>query len=129
MSLLTCTIPNNRIFNRINDLEQALGVGSNVLAASRTHQDQDNYYLQVDLPGVRREDVTLKIEADELTVTAVRNLPENGEMRSYTFNRSFVVPADVDSEKISAEQKDGVLSVTLPKKEESKPRTISINVN
>jgi HSP20 family protein len=89
--------------------------------------------LKADLPGVAQKDLQLQLTQDVLTISGERrsDAPEGfsvhrQERRPARFARSFTLPAKVDGESISAELKDGVLTVTLPKAPESQPRQITV---
>jgi len=92
--------------------------------------------LKAELPDMRRDDIDISVENGTLTIRGERKL--DGELkqenfhrveRAYgSFERSFSLPNTVDAVKIGAEYKDGVLTVTLPVREEAKPRTIKIEV-
>lgn len=93
------------------------------------------FVLQADLPGVRDADLSLSLEQDVLTLAGQQrsDAPEGyavyrQERAPYRFSRSFALPAKVDPEKTSAVLKDGVLTVTLEKAPEVKPRQISVRV-
>ena len=99
-------------------------------------EDSDGILLKVELPEVDAKDVEIQVENNQLTVRGERKL-ENAENRdSYhriertygAFQRTFTLPTTVDTEHISAESKDGVLRVLLPKKAETKPRQIKVQV-
>ena len=91
--------------------------------------------LKAELAGVAPNDVDVRVENNVLTLKGERHV--DGEVkkddyhrveRTYgVFSRSFTLPSVVDAGKIKAEIKDGILKVTLPKKEEAKPRQIAIN--
>jgi HSP20 family protein len=97
---------------------------------------QHELVLQAELPGVKREDIDIKVENNTLTIRGER---KRGEVkddayhrveRSYgAFARSFTLPNTVSAEGIKAEFKDGLLSVTLPAREEAKPRQVQIAIN
>lgn len=100
-------------------------------------EDGEAVTLRFELAGVEPKDVDIRYENGVITLRGERKL-ENEEKRdnyhrvemSYgSFTRSFSLPAVVDAEKIKAESKHGVLTVTLPKKAEAKPRPISIKVS
>lgn len=93
------------------------------------YEDKDNTYVRAELPGVRREDIGVEIVDGYLTITAARKTKEGDEEQSYSFSRSVSVPESVQSDKVNAAYENGVLTVTLPKKEEAKPRKISVSVN
>jgi HSP20 family protein len=92
--------------------------------------------IKAELPGLQREDIDVHIENHTLTIRGERKLDaaikqENFHRveRAYgSFTRSFSLPNTVDAAKVAAEFKNGVLSVTLPVREEAKPRTINIDV-
>ncbi len=98
-------------------------------------EDNDNYVLRFDLPGVEKKDVKMNFADNTLSISGERKSVEEKEdstchriERVYgKFYRSFTFPTNVDAEKISASYKDGVLTVTVPKAEESKPKQIVIN--
>lgn len=100
------------------------------------HEDQERLLFKVDLPEVRREDLTVRVDGGVLTIEGSRKLEhaegkQNGYHRverSYgAFARSFALPDSVSTEDVNAELKDGVLRVSLAKKREAKPRTIAIS--
>ena len=82
-------------------------------------EDEDAYRLAIDLPGVRPEGLDAELHDRSLRIRAVRD-----ERRSY--ERLLPLPEDVDAERVSADLRDGVLWVTLPKREEVKPRKVAI---
>lgn len=97
----------------------------------------DNLILSAELPGVRREELDLKVEGNVLTIRGerVRDKTIQEEQyhrveRSYgTFSRSFTLPSTVDAARIQARFKDGILEVTLPKAEDAKPKKIDVQVS
>ena len=92
--------------------------------------------LKAELPGIDPKDVDVQVENNVLTLRGERKLDSEVKRESYhrversygAFSRSFTLPTVVDTEKIKAEYKDGVLRLVLPKKEEAKPKQISISV-
>ena len=95
-----------------------------------------NLILRADLPGVSEKEIALKLEGNVLTLSGEKKLEndENSDKyrrieRSYgSFSRSFTLPETADKEKIGAEFKNGVLTVTIPLKAEAKPREVPISV-
>jgi HSP20 family protein len=93
--------------------------------------------LKAELPGLQREDIDLRVENNTLTLRGerkrdsdVKNEQYHRVERSYgAFSRSFSLPSRIDTEKVRAEFKEGVLSITLPVKAEAKPRQIEVAVN
>jgi HSP20 family protein len=92
--------------------------------------------IKVELPDMAREDITVTVEHNTLTVKGTKKAPgdvqdeqfRRMERRYGTFARSFTLPNTVDPAKVTADYKNGVLTVTLPYKEEVKPRTISVEI-
>jgi HSP20 family protein len=90
--------------------------------------------VRVDLPDLKREDIRVGFENNVLTVEGERKRTED-ERETYhrverghgAFRRSFTLPATTDAARIAAEYKDGVLTITLPRREESRPRQIEVN--
>jgi HSP20 family protein len=93
------------------------------------YEDKDNTYVRAELPGVNREDVNVEMVEDYLTITAARKQKEGDNEQSFSFSRSITVPQAVQTDKVSAAYENGVLTVTLPKREEVKPRKISVTVS
>jgi HSP20 family protein len=98
------------------------------------YEQDGNLVLKAELPGVDPKDVDIRVENNVLMLRGERKLDAQVKRDSYhrveraygQFTRSFTLPTVVDTEKIDAQYKDGVLSVTLPKKESAKPRQIQI---
>lgn len=99
-------------------------------------ETKDAILVRVDLPGFRGEEIALKVENDVLTIEAERKAATEvaGETyhraeRSYgKVARSFSLPIGVDTARTDARYVDGVLEITLPKRDEAKPRTINVKV-
>ena len=87
-------------------------------------QDDAHYYARIDLPGFSREDLDLEFESDIVTFTMTEVADDSDEPRS--FKRKIRVPEGVEGSGASAELKDGVLTLTLPKTPEKKPVSIKI---
>jgi HSP20 family protein len=98
--------------------------------------DHHDLVVKAELPDMTREDIEVTVENNTLTLRGTKKFP--GEVkeeqfrrieRSYgTFSRSFTLPNTVDPSKVSAEYKNGVLTVKLPFREEARPRTINVEV-
>ena len=100
-------------------------------------EDADKIELAVDLPGVKQEALDIQVEKDVLTLRGQRTLERKDggkdQFRRYErvnggFVRSFSLPKTVDAEKIAASLKDGVLTLTLPKRPEAQPRQIKVAI-
>ncbi len=100
-------------------------------------ETKDDLTLTFELPGMEKKDVKVMVKDDVLTVSGERNFKseekDDGyirtEISSGSFSRSFTLPDTVDSEKISADYKNGMLEVKLVKKEEVKPKEIEVSVS
>jgi len=92
--------------------------------------------IKVELPDVNRDDVEVTVENNTLTLRGEKKMPADVkedqfrrvERRYGRFSRSFTLPNTVDANKVSAEFRNGVLTINLPFKEEAKPRTINVEV-
>ena len=102
--------------------------------AMDVEEHDDRYEVKLEIPGVSRDDVKITLENDTLVIKGEkRQENEKKERRSVersygSFSRSLTLPAHIRSEKAEASFKEGVLTVTLPKTEEVKPKTIEVNV-
>jgi HSP20 family protein len=92
------------------------------------YEDKDNTYVRAELPGVNRDDVGVEMVEGYLTITAARKQKDGDNEESVSFSRSINVPDVIQSDKVAAVYQDGVLTVTLPKREEAKPKKVSIEV-
>lgn len=96
------------------------------------YQDDDHYYARFELPGVKREDVGVELHKAVLTVSYTSRPTGGGEgdeaatESTHSVSRSISLPEDVRADGVQARLEDGVLTITLPKQEESKPRSIQI---
>lgn len=93
-----------------------------------TREDKDNFYLRVELPGLKREELKLKVVDQVLTIKGQKKSWKDENEQAASIERSVSLPDQVNPDKIEAAYEDGVLTVTLPKREEVKPREIEINV-
>jgi HSP20 family protein len=111
----------------INNLGEVFpGVTGDRLAVD-VHEDKDNYFASFELPGVKKEDVKLELNNGLITVSAEKREKNGDTESSYSLTRSVSVPDGVNVEAIAAKLEDGILTVTLPKAEHRKPRTIALN--
>jgi len=130
----------NRLFSESYRSQQTgdddWALGGTWAPAVDIYEQDNNIVLKAELPGVDPKDVDIQLENNTLTLRGERKLDKEVKKENYhrveraygTFTRSFTLPAVVDQNNIKAEFKDGVLRVTLPKREEAKPKQIQINV-
>ena len=98
-------------------------------------ETEDAYVVRVDVPGVSKDDLEINFHDGTLSVSGNRKSFEKEEQENYLrverafghFYRSFALPASVISDNISANYEDGVLTVRVPKAEESRPRRIQVS--
>ena len=101
------------------------------------YETEGSYVLKADLPGMNKEDIKIDVNDNTLTFKGEKKLEEKTEKDSYVrversygaFTRSFTLSDNVDAENIQASYTNGVLEITLAKKEEAKPKEINIEVN
>lgn len=106
------------------------------LPAFEVKESKDGFVFKADLPGVKEADLDIRVNGNLLTVAGKRDEEQREEgatwyayERNYgTFSRSFTLPDSADTDHITADLKEGVLTLILPKKPELQPRKININV-
>jgi HSP20 family protein len=114
---------NGEVFPKFFDADT-----QNSIPAVNIVENKDEYRIDVAAPGLDKEDFKINLENNVLTVSSEkeekREEKDNKYMRKefsyYSFHRSFTLPMTVDSEKIKATQKDGILQILIPKKEEAR---------
>ena len=97
---------------------------------------EEGIVISADLPGLKAEDVDVTVDNGILTIKGERTLEEVAEGETYhrversygSFERSFSIPNSVDPKKIEARFSNGEMTITLPKREESKPRSVKVKV-
>jgi HSP20 family protein len=100
-------------------------------------EDEKEYLIKAELPEMKKEEIKIKVHDDVLAISGERKYEkeEQGKKhhrieRAYgSFMRSFTLPEDADGSKISAEYKDGVLNVHLPKSEKAKPKSVEVKIS
>jgi len=99
------------------------------------YQNNDNVVAVVEVPGMRKEDIDISLHDGMLTIAGERQTSsgegensERTERYSGKFRRSITLPTRVDAGKVSATYKDGILTITLPKAEEAKPKKVEVTI-
>lgn len=99
------------------------------------YQNNDNVIARVELPGMRKEDIDISLQDGMLTIHGERKSEssegakaERTERYVGKFRRSISLPTQVDANKVTANYRDGILTITLPKAEEAKPKQIKVDV-
>ena len=95
------------------------------------YENEDAILLHADMPGVKKEDVSVNIDNGTLSLSGVRRFEKKGastweEFSDIEYVRNFSIPQSIDVEKVEAELKDGVLKLHLSKSEAAKPKMIEI---
>ena len=99
------------------------------------HEDKDSFSVRVELPGMKREDIEVALHDGALVISGERKeekIAEGTEVHRQErfcgkFSRVLTLPAAVAGDKVKAQYKDGILTVTLPKAEEAKPKAITVS--
>lgn len=127
----------DRLFDDFFGMTPARGERGAVWSpAVNVREDADNFYIEAELPGMNKEDIELEVEQNSMVIKGERKFEQKQEGENYhfversygSFYRSFTLPKNVDADGINAEYKDGVLQVTVPKKEEVKPKKVQIKI-
>jgi HSP20 family protein len=129
----------NRLFEEVwgrGRQTEGDSISGSWLPAVDVRETQDALEIQAELPGIDAQDVQLSVENGVLTLKGSRNFEKATEGQTYhrveraygAFERSFTLPTNVNPEKIQAAFRSGVLHLTLPKREEAKPKSIAIKV-
>mgnify|MGYP000078049091 CR=1 FL=1 len=130
--LLTLQRELERVFDKPFGTEHGPS-GRGVYPPVNVFADKDGYVVKLEIPGIAPENVAIEAEGRTLKVSGKREVPpptegsfHRRERGTGQFARSFQLPADVDLTKAEASYKHGILSVRVPKKEEAKPRQITV---
>jgi HSP20 family protein len=144
MKLTTYQRPNvawptfGRLLNLQDELDRLFETPMQAWApALDVHEDKDQFTVNLELPGLKREDINVHLEDGTLVISGerkVETVAEGTEVhrreRYYgKFSRALTLPTAVAADKVKAAYRDGILTVTLPKAEEAKPKQIDVSVN
>lgn len=125
----------NQLLNQLGEMKEE-HVISSFIPSVNTREGEFAYHVEIDLPGIKKEDIEITTEDNTLSISGERKLKEEEKEEDYyrvestygKFSRSFTLPEKVDVENIHAESSDGVLEVIIPKskEEDTKPKKIEI---
>jgi HSP20 family protein len=134
----------NALHNAMSRALQTAGTGSgDELTMSGSfvppvdiYEDENSVSLRLEIPGMKQEDLDIRLENNTLTVRGERKFEQEEkeenfhriERRYGSFSRSFTLPNTVDNEKVKADYKDGILTIELAKRAEAKPKQIKVGV-
>ena len=111
-------------------LPAAAGAFSGTQVPVDLYEDPNNAYVRAELPGVTRDEINVEMVDGYLNITAARKTPatEGQGEQSFSLSRSVCIPEEVQADRVSAAYENGVLTVTLPKREEAKPKKVTVAV-
>jgi HSP20 family protein len=100
-------------------------------------EDPKEYLIKAELPEVKKDEIKIGVQNDVLVISGERKYEKEEKDKKYhrieraygSFSRSFTIPEDADPDKVSAEFKEGVLQVHIPKSERAKPKSIEVKVS
>lgn len=118
----------DRDLKEVLDTIDSVWNGVATTANSEFKETPEAYFMSLDVPGVNKANLDIQIVADRIEITGTRKraMPE-GEDKEQKVSHSFLLPKNVDTEKIQAHCEDGVLYLALPKQEKAKPKKIEIS--
>ncbi len=126
----------NELLNQLDGVREEGTTIAAFLPVVNTREGEYAYHVELDLPGIKKEDIEITTEDNILTISGERKMKEEVKEEDYykvesvygKFSRSFTLPEKIDIENIHAESSDGVLEVIIPKlkEEETKPKKIEI---
>jgi HSP20 family protein len=122
---------------RLLDAVAGEGVGAvraGVFPPMNVTQDADNFYVRAELPGIKPNELSISALKNRVSLAGKRVIQPEHERVSYhrkeraegSFSRTVMLPTEVDTERVDARYTDGILTLTLPKAEEAKPRQITV---
>lgn len=125
----------DRIMDAFLNRPAAASAGSGVFPAINLSEDENNFYVRAELPGVQTSDLDIQATANSLTISGQRQLESQDESAKYhrrereagRFSRAFAMPKEIDAERVEARLVNGLLTLRVPKSEAAKPRRITIS--
>jgi len=111
------------------------GTSAGVFPLVNLTEDNEKYYLRAELPGIKADDIEISVTGNSISISGERKIPTEDENAKYhrreresgKFNRILSLPGQINTAKAGAKNVDGILTVTLPKAEEAKPKKIAVN--
>jgi len=123
-----------RVLDAVSGNDGAIERSAGVFPPINVTQDDNNFYVRAEVPGIKAADLSISVLRNRVSITGKREIPKENEKVSYhrqeraegEFNRTVTLPAEVATDKVEARCADGVLTLTLPKAEQAKPRQIAV---
>jgi HSP20 family protein len=129
----------NRLFDRLvpTDVGNGEKMGLSFIPAAEITETPEAVQLKLEIPGMEAKDLNLEVTADSLTINGERKSEIKTEEEGFTrtefrygkFHRVIPLPVRVDNNNVTAEYKDGILNLTLPKAEEEKNKVVKVSIN
>ena len=124
-----------RVLDAVAGTDGAREFTSGVFPPMNVTQDDNNFYIRAEVPGIKTADLAVTALRNRVSIAGKREICEENDKHSYhrkeraggEFNRTVTLPSDVATDKVEARYTDGVLTLTLPKAEEAKPRQIAVS--
>ena len=118
----------------LDAVESGSEVGAGVFPPLNVTQDDDHFYVRAEIPGIKASELSITAVRNRVSLAGKREIQRENERVSYhrkeraegSFNRTVTLPTEVDATRVDARYADGVLTLTLPKAEETKPRQITV---
>ena len=129
----------NRLFDRLvpTDVGNGEKMGLSFIPAAEITETPEAVQIKLEIPGMEAKDLNLEVTADSLTINGERKSEIKNEEEGFTrtdfrygkFHRVIPLPVRVDNNNVTAEYKDGILNLTLPKAEEEKNKVVKVSIN
>lgn len=128
----------DRLFEQpLAELARTSNLLSGWTPAVDLYEDKDNVFVKAELPGMKKEDIEVSFHNGTLSVSGERKSEDKyqdaevyrAERYFGRFQRTVTLPTAVAADKVKAQYKDGILTITLPKTEEAKPKQIDVHIN
>jgi len=123
-----------RVFDAVTGGDIARGFSAGVFPPMNVTQDDDNFYVRAEVPGIKPADLSVSALRNRVSISGKREISEEKHDVSYhrkeraegEWSRTVTLPGDVATDKVDARYSDGILTLTLPKTAEAKPRQITV---
>ena len=123
-----------RVFDAVAGSDGTSGISAGVFPPMNITQDDNNFYLRAEVPGISAKELSISALRDRVSISGKREIPQENDRVSYhrkeraegAFSRTVTLPGEVAADRIEARCSDGILTLKLPKAEESKPRQIAV---
>lgn len=123
-----------KFFDQFGRMEANISPSFGFSPSCELNEENGAYHLKLDMPGVKREDVKIEIDKNQISISAERKSEQKSDSKKEhyseinygSYQRTFTLPVAIDEKKADAKFSDGVLNITLPKAEASKAKTLEI---